>query len=399
MTKLMESQEERKEKLKEIIKQLHTGKDPEELKEQFAELLQHVSPTEISNMEDRLIDEGMQEKEIKRLCDVHVAVFKDTLGEQEKQQTPPGHPIHTFQMENEAINKLSASLGELLAKVKNENNLEKYAADLKDKFEQLKEIDKHYLRKENQLFPILERHDVYGPPKVMWQIHDGVRDMLKEIIKALETGDQKVLFEKSNELLKAIEEMIYKEENILFPMAMDILNEAEWGEVRYGEEEIGYTLVKPGSEWQAPEAQAKPSEKNYPDEAIPLSMGSMTPEQLDLMLTHLPVDLTLVDENDRVRYYSQGKERIFPRSPAIIGRKVQNCHPSDSVHVVNKIVEAFKQGTKENADFWLEMNGKFIYIQYHVLRDKNNNYKGVVEIAQDVTAIRKLEGQKRILDW
>jgi len=200
-----------------------------------------------------------------------------------------------------------------------------------------------------------------------------------------------------NDALTAIREMIYKEEHILYPMSLETLSDAEWLKVRQGEEEIGYAWIRPGGEW-APKLE--PEERREPgEEKIGLDTGYISRDLINLMLTHLPVDLTLVDQEDRVSYYSQGKERIFPRSPGIIGRKVQNCHPSKSVHVVNKILEAFRAGRKDVAEFWIPMGSKFIHIRYLALRDSNGTYKGCLEVSQDVTEIRELEGERRLLDW
>ena len=160
--------------------------------------------------------------------------------------------------------------------------------------------------------------------------------------------------------------MIYKEENILFLMSLDTLSESDWVKVRRGEEEIGYAWIEPEVDWQ-PKAEAD-EERAVASEKIGLDTGYLSKELINLLLTHLPVDLTLVDENDRVAYYSSGKERIFPRSPGIIGRQVQRCHPPDSVHIVNKILDEFKAGEKDAADFWIQLGGKFILIRYFALR-------------------------------
>jgi len=399
MSELLDAKQQQRDMLKEIIKQLHAGQEPEHLKEKFADLLRSVTPTQISKMEEELIAEGIPETEIKRLCDVHVAVLKDSLDAQENPSELAGHPIHTFKMENEAIGKVVTSIREMIKQVKQEG-LEGYAEPLRSQVDLLGAVEKHYLRKENQLFPMLEKHDVTGPTKVMWDFHDDVRRMLKTVRKALEDKDQETVMSEMEELLKTVEDMFYKEENILFPTALKVLTEKEWAQVRFGEEEIGYALVTPGTDWQPKEM---PKQTDFgtagAGNSISLSMGELTAEQINLVLTHLPVDVTYVDENDKVRYYSQGKERIFPRSPGIIGREVQNCHPSDSVHVVNKIVTAFKEGRKDSAEFWLEMNGRFIHIRYFVVRDKEGNYRGVVEVSQDVTEIKQLKGERRILSW
>lgn len=248
---------------------------------------------------------------------------------------------------------------------------------------------------------MLEKHGVYGPPKVMWQVHDDIRAMLKAVTRAVDEGDAQAVIDQGNKLLTAVSDMIYKEENILFPMSLETLSEADWGKVRTGEEEIGYTLVTPGKRWQPPAVveDAPAGKPGVTPEAIKLNTGELTPDQINLMLTHLPIDITFVDEHGQVRYYSQGMHRIFPRSPGIIGRKVQDCHPVDSVHVVNRIVEEFKNGSKDQAEFWLEMDGHFIHIRYFAVRDTAGGFRGVVEVTQDVTDIRALQGQKRLLDW
>jgi DUF438 domain-containing protein len=200
--------------------------------------------------------------------------------------------------------------------------------------------------------------------------------------------------------------MIYKEEHILYPASLDMLSDQEWVKVKEGEADIGFAWVVPDTGW--PRDIIKETEEVAPEPeavvedvagALGLDTGQMTLEQINLMLTHLPVDLTFVDEMDRVAYYSEGPERIFPRSPAIIGREVRNCHPPKSVHLVNQILDAFKSGARDTAEFWIELGGKFIFIRYFAVRDASGYYKGCLEVSQDLTRIRKLEGQNRLLDW
>jgi DUF438 domain-containing protein len=211
--------------------------------------------------------------------------------------------------------------------------------------------------------------------------------------------------------------MIFMEEKILFPTSLKKLSERQWAEIRRGEAEIGYAWIQPGNLWDpsiviagsvAKELGKPPGSRTVTTEAalsgespaeIPLDVGELSAQQVNLMLRNLPIDMTYVDENDRVRYYSQGRERIFPRSPAVIGRAVQNCHPPNSVHVVEKILESFRRKEKDTAEFWLTLNGRFIHIRYFALYDQEGAYRGVVEVSQDVTGIRALKGQKRLLDW
>lgn len=431
------------ETLKQIIRELHRGRPVAQLKQQFAELIKDVGPEQIARLEQQVIAEGIPEEEVKKLCDLHVKIFEDALEVQKSPETPPGHPVHTLMAENRALEKLLAEIRLWLERIPREtaeaeieSNLEELARLLSD----LAEVEKHYLKKENQLFPLLEARGVTGPTKVMWAIHDDIRKELKDL--RLQLG-QKVLTEaaanrlavRAGQLLQMIQDMIYKEEKILFPMSLEVLREEDWVRVKHGEEEIGYAWIKPGTDWkpsasateyagpaaaQAAYAYEKKSLETAQPAGAPtaeeagqkkvgaprrvetflnLSTGRLTPEQLDLMLTHLPVDLSFVDENDTVIYYSDSPDRIFPRSPGVIGRQVQNCHPPKSVQIVNRILEAFKKGEKDVAEFWIELGGRFIHIRYFALRDDDGRYRGCLEVSQDVTHIRQLQGQKRLLDW
>ena len=390
----------RQEILKDIIKDLHKGEDMEGLKERFRQLIQDVSPSEIAHMEQRLIEEGLPETEVKRLCDVHVAVFKEALERQEIPGAPIGHPVHTFMLENRASEEIMDNIDASLDKIgtpPDETSFKDNQKDLKNLVAQLSKIDLHYLRKENQLFPLLEAHDISGPSQVMWAIHDDIRALLKKAQDQLTRMEPSETSTTLKELNAIIRDMIYKEENILYLMSLETLSEADWGKVKQGEEEIGYAWIRPEGDW-APKIGEDKTDAVGPGK-IHLDAGYLTQELINLILTHLPVDLTLVDENDRVAYYSQGKERIFPRSLGIIGREVQRCHPPDSVHVVNKILDTFKKGEKDNAEFWIQLEGKFILIRYIALRSKDGVYKGCLEVSQDVTGIRQLEGERRLLDW
>jgi len=383
-------QDERIDTMKDIIKELHAGKDAESQKKKFGELIKDVAPWEIAQMEQRLIAEGMPEAEIKSLCDVHVRVFQEALEHQTVPGLPAGHPVHTLMLENRACEGI----------LKEAEGITDYVKD-KQKFlgvlDKLAQIDKHFLRKENQLFPVLETKGITGPSKVMWALHDDIRGFMKDVRKRVKDGNMEAVAQ--TVLVKMVNDMIYKEEHILFPMALETLREEEWAKVRKGEEEIGYAWITPESAWKASTEtipQALLAEKAG---SLNLDTGQLTPDQVNLMLTHLPVDISFVNENDEVVYYSASPERIFPRSPGVIGRKVHNCHPPKSVAMVERILSEFKAGTKSAADFWIQMKGKFLLIRYFAVRDADGTYRGCLEVSQDVTAIRKLEGQKRLLDW
>ena len=399
---------ERQAALKGIIKDLHDGGDMEVLKTRFRDLIQGVDAPEIAKMEQELMNEGMDAEEIKRLCDVHVEIFKEALEEQDRPEPPLGHPIHTYMKENRASEKIMSDtsiLMGLLGQPPSPEAFEEHRQALGEFIEQLSEINTHYTRKENQLFPMLEAHHFTGPSQVMWSIHDDIRANMKQAREAFAGNDSVQTITSLKEAIQAIRDMIYKEEHILFPTSLDMLTDSEWIKVKEGEADIGFAWVVPDQGWpdeilkETAEAAPEPQEVLQDVAgALGLDTGRLTLEQINLVLTHLPVDLTFVDENDRVAYYSEG-ERIFPRSPAIIGREVRNCHPPNSVHMVNKILDAFKSGSRDSAAFWIELGGKFIYIRYFPVRDADGRYRGTLEVSQDLTAIRKLEGQNRLLDW
>ena len=400
---------ERQEVLKGIIRDLHDGKDMEILKQRFRELVHGVEATEIAKMEQALMNEGLPVEEIKRLCDIHMEIFKEALEEQERPEPPPGHPIHTFMKENRASEKIMSETSMLIGRLGQPPSLEAFEVHsqaLGTLIKSLSEINTHYTRKENQLFPMLEAHHFTGPSQVMWSLHDDIRAQLKQAREAFDGNDAVLMVNSLKEAIQTIRDMIYKEELILFPASLDMLTQNEWIRVKEGEADIGFAWVVPDKGW--PEEIVEDLEEAPPEPvdvlkdvagALGLDTGQLTLEQINLMLTHLPVDLTFVDENDRVAYYSEGPERIFPRSSAIIGREVRNCHPLQSVHLVNKILDAFKSGSRDTAEFWIELGGKFIYIRYFAVRDTEGYYRGTLEVSQDLTQIRKLDGQQRLLDW
>lgn len=390
---------EKKARLKDIIIALHEGEDPEILKMQFAALAKKVTATEIADLEQSLIDDGLPEREVRRLCDLHVAIFEESLNAQEVPDMREGHPIHTFMLENREAEKRIVKIQALLDECGQPPDIKRLQGGT-DRFEELLAdfgaISIHYTRKENQLFPLLEKHGVTAPTQVMWSIHDDIRDLYKKANKCLSQNDLTEMFTALGDLLEQATGMIYKEEHILFPMSLDVLSEEDWQAVRRGEDAIGYAWIDPPSAANILHAQQA---KSTLSRMLELQTGTMTMEQVDLMLTHLPVDISFVDENDKVAYYSDCPDRTFPRSPAVIGRAVQNCHPPDSVGTVNNILQAFRKGEKRTAEFWITLGGKFIFIQYFAMFDKQGIYRGCLEVSQDVTKIRELTGEKRLLDW
>jgi DUF438 domain-containing protein len=362
-----DTKEERKEVLKGIIRDVHAGVDMEVLRKRFADLVKDVSATEISEIEQNLIDEGLPSSEVKRLCDVHVEVFKHALDDQDVPHPPAGHPVHMFMVENRAaenlINNIERETGDA-KKPATKDDLERHRQELGLYLDEISEIDKHYLRKENQLFPKLEAYNVSGPSQVMWAQHDDVRAAIKIAKQQFKDNDPK-LFTTINEINITIRDMIYKEEHILFPMSLETLTDRDWVSVKKGSDEIGYAWTEPLVEWKPDTLPEEKVNVTGGINSVVLDTGALTPEQVNLMLTHLPVDITYVDENDRVAYYSAGKERIFSRSPGIIGREVTKCHPPKSIHIVEGIIQDFKDGKRDVAEFWLQLGERFIHIRYY----------------------------------
>jgi uncharacterized protein len=399
---------QRKELLKHMILQLHEGIAPEEIKKRIAELIKKIPYMEVVEVEQELISEGLPETEVLRLCDIHSQVLEHSIDLSGMKIVPPGHPVDTFKKENR---ELEALVGKLFELFENADQLYKHIGDvaylnkLKLNFNSLMDVDKHYRRKENLLFPFLERYGITGPPKVMWGKHDETRALLKNALDSLDMpGEPDFDMMKTRieihlrPAAKAITDMIMKEEEILFPMTMDKLTEEDWYEIYKQTQEIGYCLYDPNVEWK-PAGIELTKNKSAAGDTIQLPSGKFTVEELLAVLNSLPVDLTFVDRNDKVKYFSQGKERIFDRNRAILGRDVRLCHPPSSVHVVEKILSDFKSGEADSAPFWINMQGKFIHIEYFALRDENGGYLGTLEVSQELTEKRKLAGEQRILSY
>lgn len=402
----LENKAERQEMLKEIIKELHAGKNVDEVKAKFEEAVGDVTVVEISQLERALMqEEGIPVAEVQRLCSVHAAIFKGSIEEihrSEKPEDEPGHPIHTWKMENKEVDMLVNFKIQLHTERFEKEDSDENRFKLLEDLNLLWDLDKHYSRKENLLFPYLEKYGIDGPTKVMWGVDDAIRLAIKEAKVKLTDyqGNKEEVVAVLNQVIKEVTEMIFKEENILFPMALQTLTEDEWVKIAAESEEIGFCLTAPQGVWK-PVRHALPLEETAETVAsegyIRFETGMVSLKQLETLLNHLPVDITFIDENDVVRYFSHGKERIFARTKAVIGRTVQNCHPPQSVHTVEKLLQDFKSGEKDAEDFWIQMKDKFIYIRYFAVRDEKGTYMGTLEFTQNVAGIRALEGQKRIL--
>lgn len=310
---------------------------------------------------------------------------------------PEGHPVQIYYEEKDLIH----SLLEELSAVDTTVDLQQYI----NIFNQLHTIEKRFARKENQLFPFLEKNGWTGPSQGMWSFHDNLREQFRLIQYYLKTKNIEKVTINTSFLVNGIYRLMEVEESVLFPNALEILKESDWIEMRKGESEIGWMLPNlpvpfPAAAYVHPSEDVSPRELTFSlENTSHYDEGYMTVEQVNLLFKTMPLDLTFVDENDKVIFYNRGEERVFPRSAGIIGREVKFCHPPKSVGTVLKILEEFRKGTKNESSFWINYKERLIYIRYFAVRDADKNYKGVIEMSQDITDIKKIEGEKRLLDW
>ncbi len=408
MSKNIDNAQFRKAKLKELILKLHAGESPDSVQQQLVETLGTIPYGEVVEVEQELLEEGLPQEEVLRLCDIHSAVLEGNVDLSAARAVPEGHPVHVLIQENKAlaavIDRVKADLDAL--GTDDDDSLQTAVLDLTALFNQLIDVDKHYLRKEYLLFPYLEHSGVTGPPKVMWGKHDEIRDLLKGSLEVLKTPgitNEELLASAEIVLqpaVKGVADMIVKEEEILFPMLMDTLSDADWYEIQKQSLEFGYCLYDPPTDWAPPGMRAASSEAVLWQEGrIQLPTGGFSVQDLLAILNTLPVDITFVGSDDKVKYFSQSRERIFQRNRAILNRDVRHCHPPASAHIVDKILNDFKSGRQNRAPFWINMQGRMIHIEYFALRAEDGEYLGTLEVSQDLTGYRALEGEQRILSY
>jgi len=390
MSEVMNS-ERKKQIIKDIIQQLHQGLSVEAARDILVKEVGSITSTEIAEIEQSLINEGMSAEVIKKFCNVHALLFESLLKKEITNEESSAHPIYLFKLENREIEKILSKLKQLIKDGDKEG--------IKKSIIKLKDIDIHYTRKEQLLFPFLEKYGFFGPSKVMWGKDNEIRNMLKNTLTKIEET-----IEETTDLTLLIEEiegMIFKEENILFPISLEKLKLEDWIEILKESKNVGYVFIEPPKDIDALINKLKTAVIEEPlikDGIVNLPTGNLNLEQLMFILNTLPIDITFIDENDNVKYFSERRDRIFLRTKSVIGRKVQNCHPPQSVDKVEKILSDFKEGKKDSVSFWINYKGRFLYIRYFAVRGHNKKYLGTLEITQDITEIKKLEGEKRLLD-
>lgn len=398
---MKELDKERQQAILKILNFIQDGGELEEAKKMFQAAFDQVDVAEITAAERELIAQGLDPRKIQYLCNVHADVFKGNI--KENKENPefekPGHPIHTFKLENMVLKSLvnDALLPDLAKWEKGDKGiLSKLRQELKD----LAKIHYHYARKETSMFPIMTKYGITAPPKVMWGVDDKIRKLIGQANLLISQKDinkaevSKAIKETAHEVL----EMIFKEEEIMLPMIDEVASEEDWGNVKNEEEQIGYTLIQKPVNWkpkEKPKSDGPISIDKLSSLALNFAEGSLNLEQLSAILDLLPFALTFIDENDKVAYFGGGAN-IFPHSKNALGNSVYSCHLPESVPRVKKIFDDFHQGKKDKYEFWFKPRhmGRYLYLQYFAVR-KDNKYLGCLEVAQDVTDIRNWKTEKK----
>jgi uncharacterized protein len=388
MSEIIDNASKRQTQLKNLIQRLHRGEDRAEVELEFKRDFAYVTGAEIAQMEYNLVQEGVSVEEIQSLCDVHASLFQGSLAELHKDVLTI-NPISVFEEENQVFSELVNKA----IKFKQETQLDLKVVKpyLVDLIEEFRKIDSHYAKKENVFFPFLEKHGIETIPQVMWGVDNQIREKLKESLIVLHTSDDvSLIIEKFYQMVDMVKEMITKENMILFPLLRDTLSEDDF-------KRIAQSLENPEAGiYKSSEQEIKQDDFDLVDGDIRMSMGHLSTVEVNAIMNTLPFDMTFVDANNKVKYVSQGKERIFDRPSSVIGRPVHLCHPPQSVHIVMNIVEDLRSGKKDHEDFWINFKGMFVYIRYYAVRSESGEYLGCLEVTQDLTEIKQLEGEKRL---
>ena len=377
----------------------------EEAREQMKTKVGKIRPYHLAfieqNMKSREDDECIR-ADMRKIIEL-VEGFMDYS----RPDVPEDHPLSHYYKENDEMRRLLLAVEDLIQYPMIKNQwLELY--------DQIRQYPIHYQRKQNQLYPLLEKKGFDRPTTTMWNFDDIIRDEIKESLRLLEANDEEAFIAAQSELIANARDLMEKEETILYPTSYALISAEEFEDMKAGDQEIGFaffTVDTPSSpnthhstpkEGFAEDLQALLSKYGYsagPQQELDVATGKLTLEQINLIYQHLPIDISFVDENELVKFYSDTDHRIFPRSKNVIGRQVSNCHPRKSVHIVEEIVAKFRSGEQDKAEFWINKPEVFLYIVYFAVRDKQGRFRGVLEMMQDCTHIREFTGSQTLLTW
>ena len=377
----------------------------EEAREQMKTKVGNIRPYHLAfieqNMKSREDDECIR-ADMRKIIEL-VEGFMDYS----RPDVPEDHPLSHYYKENDEMRRLLLAVEDLIQYPMIKNQwLELY--------DQIRQYPIHYQRKQNQLYPLLEKKGFDRPTTTMWNFDDIIRDEIKESLRLLEANDEEAFIAAQSELIANARDLMEKEETILYPTSYALISAEEFEDMKAGDQEIGFAFFKvdkpssPNTHHSSPkegfaeDLQALLSKYGYsagPQQELDVATGKLTLEQINLIYQHLPIDISFVDENELVKFYSDTDHRIFPRSKNVIGRQVSNCHPRKSVHIVEEIVAKFRSGEQDKAEFWINKPEVFLYIVYFAVRDKQGRFRGVLEMMQDCTHIRELTGSQTLLTW
>ena len=408
--------------------------DFETAKEEIIATFNTITPEEFAYSEQKMKEMGYTDMEMHEKMNSLIELFRNKIVQKEE-ELPKGHPIRTYIEENDAIKKL---IKEIEIKTKKYNIDKKFIKnEWLEIYDKLYQFNTHLSRKQHQLFSMLEKKGFDRPSRIMWTFDNAVRDNINSAIRMLneENIDEKAFFEQQSIAIELTLDIMDKEEQILYPTSLKLISEEEFRKMRKGDDEIGYCLIEKPTEFYFIEEKEEKikeeivektgknnfmndlagllqkygmtgnqeegqSNENLENKIFDVKQGKLTLEQINLIFQHMPVDLSYVDENDLVKFYSDTKHRVFPRSAGVIGRNVKNCHPAESVDSVMEIIDNFRSGKQDEIDFWIQTpKGNFIYIYYVAVRDEKGKFRGVLEMMQDATKIRSLTGQRKIVTW
>ena len=397
MSEFTNHKRKRVEKLVELFQLVIRGELRPELVAKYQQVIDLANPSDVTGVVDQLVRMKIPMPELKKGINKALNLLNKSLQEFPYRQPAAGSFLHLLIQNNGQIDLRLKAIRPLLKQINQDFENQSIRNELMEKFTGLAKIDLHYQIKENVLFPLIEKYlPDYRCLQVMWSFHDDIRRNLKDAIQLLDTPDfdLKKLNRLAGDIFFNVYAIKFREERILFPVISEFIPENELNSLINESREIGFPFIQP-------EIHSEETEVNKPEISgeVDLKTGNLSAEQIRLLFNHLPVDITYVDENNRVKFFSTPEKRIFRRTNAIIGRDVKNCHPHESIDMVEQIVEAFRNGEKDKANFWFQMKGEFILVQYFAVRDERGSYKGVVEVSQEITEIRNIQGEKRLLDW
>ena len=392
----MTKKEQRIKKLTEYLQRLGAGEELEEVRKDFIKEFSDVQASEIMEAEQELMKQGTPLEEVQRLCDVHAALFHGVTPEEEMKKRQSfeqkeygnkseqaqeleqieGHPLYTLTKENQALLKLLQQF----AGSEDENLLSIIG-----------QFAVHYAKKGDLLYPHLKvKYGIAGPSEVMWTVDDEIRDEYSALMRESQRGDE--WNKRLRAVLKRIEEMVHKEQNILFPICAVNFTKEEWMGIYRDAKDYIVCFGVEDIHWQEAEDQEIVRE-NYGKDEIVLPGGHMTLEQLTALLNTVPLEITFIDVDNINRFFNEGP-KVFKRPGMALDREVFSCHPPKIEPMVRAIIDDFRHGRKDRVPVWMEKGGRTMLVTYMAVRDKTGKYVGTAEFVQDMEFAKEHFGKK-----